>query len=41
MMQRAWEQAFPLMAGHGQMGTCQIMASGVEDAASVEEQYRR
>jgi membrane-bound ClpP family serine protease len=29
-MQDAWEQAFALMADHGQMGACRIVASGIE-----------
>ncbi len=30
MMQDAWDQAFALMADHGQMGACRIVASGIE-----------
>jgi membrane-bound ClpP family serine protease len=38
----AWEQAFVLMADHGQMGACKIVASGMEKTApGQQEQLRR
>ena len=42
MIQDAWEQAFALMADHGQMGACAIVASGMQKTpAEQPEQYRR
>jgi len=42
MMQHAWEQAFVLMAGHGQMGACEIVASGMRKTSPENtEEYRR
>ncbi len=42
MMQNAWEQAFALMAGHGQAGACEIVASGMQKTPPEErEQYRQ
>jgi membrane-bound ClpP family serine protease len=42
MMQNAWEQAFALMAHHGQMGACKIVASGMQKTPSGQpEQYRQ
>lgn len=42
MMQDAWEQAFALMADHGQMGACRVVASGMQKASSEQpEQFRR
>ena len=29
-MQAAWQQAFALMADHGQLGACQFVASGMQ-----------
>lgn len=41
-MQDAWQQAFALMADHGQMGACQIVASGMRKTPSGQlEQYRQ
>jgi membrane-bound ClpP family serine protease len=41
-MQDAWEQAFALMADHGQMGACEIVASGMQKTPpGLAEQYRR
>ncbi len=41
-MQDAWEQAFALMADHGQMGACEIVASGMQKTpAGEQEQYRQ
>ena len=41
-MQDAWEQAFALMADHGQMGACQIVASAMQKTPEWEpEQYQR
>jgi len=42
MMQDAWEQAFALMADHGQLGACHIVASGMQKTPDGEpEQYRQ
>jgi membrane-bound ClpP family serine protease len=41
-MPGAWEQAFALMADHGQMGACQIVASGMAKTPPGQpEQYRQ
>jgi len=41
-MQDAWQQAFALMADHGQLGACQIVASGMQKTPDGEpEQYRQ
>lgn len=41
-MQDAWEQAFALMADHGQMDACQIVASGMQKTPDDEpKQYRK
>jgi membrane-bound ClpP family serine protease len=32
----AWEQAFALMADHGQMGACEIVASGMQKTPAAE-----
>ncbi len=41
-MQNAWEQAFALMADHGQMGACQIVASGMQKTPSEKpKQFRQ
>jgi membrane-bound ClpP family serine protease len=41
-MQDAWEQAFALMADHGRMGACKIVASGMQKTLNGEpEQYRQ
>jgi len=41
-MQDAWEQAFALMADHGQMGACEIVASGMQKSPPEKpEQYRQ
>lgn len=41
-MQDAWRQAFALMADHGQMGACKIVASGMEKTPPGQrEQYRQ
>ena len=41
-MQDAWEQAFALMADHGQMGASAIVASGMQKTPPEQpEQYRR
>ncbi len=41
-MQDAWEQAFALMADHGQMGACAIVASGMQKTPlGHPEQYRQ
>ncbi len=41
-MQDAWRQAFALMADHGQMGACKIVASGMEKTPlGQREQYRQ
>ena len=41
-MEEAWEQAFALMADHGQMGACAIVASGMQKAPLEKpEEYRR
>ncbi|KQN02531.1 hypothetical protein ASE82_09350 [Sphingomonas sp. Leaf230] len=42
MMQDAWQQAFALMADHGQLGACQIVASGMQKTPDGEpERYRQ
>lgn len=42
MMQDAWEQAFALMADHGQMGACKFVASGMHKTPPGQpEQYRQ
>lgn len=41
-MQDAWEQVFVLMADHGQLGACRIVASGMQRTPDGEpEQYRQ
>ncbi len=40
-MQEAWEQAFALMADHGQMGACEIVAAGMQKTPpELPDQYR-
>ena len=42
MIENVWEQAFLLMAGHGQMGACEIVASGMQNTPPENaEQYRQ
>ena len=42
MMQDAWEQAFALMADHGQLGACAVVASGMQKTPPGQpEQYRQ
>ena len=41
-MQDTWEQAFALMADHGQMGACELVAAGMQKTPPGEcEQYRQ
>ena len=41
-MQDAWQQAFALMADHGQLGACQFVASGMQETPPGQpEQYRQ
>ncbi|RZL85467.1 MAG: hypothetical protein EOP66_01330 [Sphingomonas sp.] len=41
-MQDAWEQVFVLMADHGQLGACRIVASGMQKTPDGEpDQYRQ
>ncbi len=41
-MHDAWEQAFALVADHGQMGACKIVASGMQKTPPGNlQQYRR
>jgi membrane-bound ClpP family serine protease len=41
-MHDAWEQAFALMADHGQMGACEIVASGMQKTPPGNlQQYRQ
>ena len=41
-MQDAWQQAFALMADHGQLCACQIVAAGMQKTPDGEpEQYRQ
>lgn len=42
MMQNVWEQAFVLLADHGQIGACEIVASGMQKTSPGQpEQYRQ
>jgi len=42
MMQDAWERAFALMADVGQMGACEIVASGMRKTPPEKpEEYRQ
>ncbi len=42
MMQDAWEQAFALMADHGQMGACRIVASAMRKTPPEQaERFRQ
>ena len=36
MMQSAWEQAFALMADHGQCGACQFVAAAMRKTPSAD-----
>ncbi len=36
MMQAAWEQAFALMADHGQRGACQFVAAAMQKTPSAD-----
>ena len=41
-MDDAWEQAFALMAGHGQLAACQIVAAGLHNTPPGQvDQFRR
>ena len=41
-MQNAWEQAFALMADHGQMGACEIVSAGMQKTPPGQPlQYRQ
>jgi len=41
-MRDVWEQAFALMADHGQMGACGIVAAGMQKTPPRQpEQYRQ
>ncbi|RMB54731.1 hypothetical protein C8J44_2357 [Sphingomonas sp. PP-CE-3A-406] len=41
-MRDAWEQAFALMADHGQCGACQLVAAGMQKTPSDQpEQFRQ
>jgi hypothetical protein len=42
MMRDPWEQAFALIADHGQRGACGIVASGMQKTpADKREQFRQ
>jgi hypothetical protein len=42
VIQDAWEQAFALIADHGQIGACQIVVSGMKKSLPAQpEQYRQ
>lgn len=42
MTHEAWEQAFALMNDHGQMGACEIVASGMQRTPPCKtEQFRQ
>lgn len=41
MIQHAWEQAFVLMADHGQMGACEIVASGMQKTPPGQQEQLR
>ena len=41
-MQDVWEKAFALMADHGQMGACGIVASGMQNTPPGQpKQFRQ
>lgn len=40
-MQDAWETAFVLMAGHGQLGACRIVASGMQKTPKEKSEQLR